>query len=541
MDDLAPPPAPPPARLDPDAIAARLLRGPLALALAGLCLGQFATWFPNYLTWPWWADHDVFAVAARSWDAGALPYRDVVGNNFPGTTYVFWALGRVFGWGRTAPFWAFDGLLLAGFGVLAVAWGRRVLGSALPGLAGAALWMGYYLNLDYSLAAQRDWHGPLFAVAGLMAAQAWPGRAGRVLAGLGLALGLAFRPQVILLAPAHVLAVWEFRKDASARGSIVRALAEWALAAAVGLALAFAPLAWCGLLGDFARSLGAVAYGGGYNRTGPLAIVERLVSQFQGVKLLAVPLALLALWPAGGSELRRAARPWGLAFAGVLLYRPLSPVSHAYLAHPLMLAWCALAAVLVGFVRADRRLTPSLQLVVILLILGLNVTVKPRFCNPRGSMDALAHLRLTREPGASPTGYALNPDVRAAGRYAWDDYRRVLDHLRLEVSPGARVANALAFVPAVAGPTGHLSALPAESVAWVSVVNPADEPRFAAALAGADRRTVVVWAPGETVPSGTPALEVVRAAIRDHFEPDRRFGAIEVWRRKDAAALAAGR
>ena len=30
------------------------------------------------------------------------------------------------------------------------------------------------------------------------------------------------------------------------------------------------------------------------------------------------------------------ARPWLLAMAGVLLYRPLSPVSHAYLAHPLL-------------------------------------------------------------------------------------------------------------------------------------------------------------------------------------------------------------
>jgi hypothetical protein len=538
MDESAPAHAP---RFDPDAIAARLLRGPFSLALALLCLGQFATWFPNVLTWPWWADHDVFAVAAQGWDAGRRPYRDLLGNNFPGTTYVFWILGRLFGWGHTAPFWAFDGLLVAALGLLAVPWGRRVLGSTLPGLAAFALWLGYYFNLDYSLAAQRDAHGPLFAVAGLMAAQAWPGRRGRVLAGIGLALGLAFRPQVILLAPALA---WAVAAGAGQGGdadgsrparSRALALLEWALVVVVALALLFAPLALDGLLGDFARSLRAVAYGGGYNRTGPLAALERLVSQFQGIKVVVVPLAILALWPASGRDLRRAAAPWLLAMGGVLLYRPLSPVSHAYLAHPLMLVWCALAGVLVGFVLADRRLAPSLRLVVILLILGLNVTIKPRFCNPRGSLEAIAVLRDPREPGASPTGYAANPEVRAAARYAWDDYRRLLDHLRLEVPREVPVANALAFVPAVAGPTGHPSALPAESVAWVTVVNPADGPRFAAALAAAERARVV-WSPGEPPSPGQPALEPIRAAIRSHFEPDRRFGAIEVWRRKAGVA-----
>ena len=50
-------------------------------------------WLPEYLSWPWWTDHDVFATMARGWDAGLLPYRDLKGTNFPGTMYLFWLLG----------------------------------------------------------------------------------------------------------------------------------------------------------------------------------------------------------------------------------------------------------------------------------------------------------------------------------------------------------------------------------------------------------------------------------------------------------------
>src|SRR5699024_5611566 len=84
--------------------AAWVMRGPLVLALVGLCLFQLGTWIPHYLTWPYWADHDVFATIAQGWDDGLLPYRTLRCNNFPGTIYLFWILGKTFGWGRTMPF-----------------------------------------------------------------------------------------------------------------------------------------------------------------------------------------------------------------------------------------------------------------------------------------------------------------------------------------------------------------------------------------------------------------------------------------------------
>lgn len=53
-----------------DRIANRLFAGPITFFLGLICLLQLITWIPHYLTWPLWADHDVFATLARGWDAG---------------------------------------------------------------------------------------------------------------------------------------------------------------------------------------------------------------------------------------------------------------------------------------------------------------------------------------------------------------------------------------------------------------------------------------------------------------------------------------
>ena len=86
-----------------DRIASWMLRGPLAVVVVGLCAFQLATWIPHFLTWPFFVDHDVFSTLAFGWDSGLHPYRDLRGDNFPGTIYQFWAVGKLFGWGRTAP------------------------------------------------------------------------------------------------------------------------------------------------------------------------------------------------------------------------------------------------------------------------------------------------------------------------------------------------------------------------------------------------------------------------------------------------------
>lgn len=49
-----------------DGFAGWALAGPLSLVLGLVALISFGAWLPHYLTWPYWADHDVFANAARA-------------------------------------------------------------------------------------------------------------------------------------------------------------------------------------------------------------------------------------------------------------------------------------------------------------------------------------------------------------------------------------------------------------------------------------------------------------------------------------------
>ncbi len=91
-----------------DAFSDAALSGGLTIVAAGVCLAFLSTWLPHYLLWPWARDPDTFATLAQSWDAGIRPYRDIRGYNFPGAIYLFWVLGKLFGWGRTWTFYAFD-------------------------------------------------------------------------------------------------------------------------------------------------------------------------------------------------------------------------------------------------------------------------------------------------------------------------------------------------------------------------------------------------------------------------------------------------
>ncbi len=507
--------------------ASWILGGPLALALALLCLVELVTWAPSYLTWPYWADHDVFSTAAHGWDRGVLPYRDSLGNNFPGTIYLFWALGKLAGWSYTPAFWAADVALLLVLGAGMLAWSRRHLGRFLPGWVGYAAILGYYLNLDYSQAGQRDWHAPVLACLGIMAAETWPGRTGRWLAALGMASALTIRPQAVLLAPAMLLAVLHGRKGRPA-GAII----EWVALTTLLLMIGFAPLAQAGLLGDFARSLKRASVGGSYNQLSPSSFVKYMAPQILNFRYTMTACGLLLLSIRNRGPAGRSAHVWLVALAATSLYRPLSPNPvHAYLAHPLAIVWCISASVLVELILEERTSVPSMRLASALLVLGLAVGGKPRFCNPAGSLEALTYLRRGVDPDPKPTGYAVNDESHGTARYEWDDYRHTLEYLRHQVGPDVKIANHLVYVPALCGPTGHLSAFPAESSAWIRVVLASDEPIFDQALKDADD-ALVVWDP---IPPGKPPrvrFDAMEATIRRLYEPIERFGPIEIWRRK---------
>ena len=57
--------------------------------------------------------------------------------------------------------------------------------------------------------------------------------------------------------------------------------------------------------------------------------------------------------------------------------------------------------------------------------------------------------------------------------------------------------------------------------------------RFAEALEG-EPDSVVVWTPGDAGPDPSFKIDRLESAIRRFYEPDARFGIIEVWRRKAA-------
>jgi hypothetical protein len=526
-----------------DERAERFLNGPFAWIIGILCVVQFLLWAPSYLTWPYWADHDVFGVAAQSWDRGLKPYRDLHGNNFPGTIYIFWILGKLFGWGKPVALLEFDAILVAALGVLLAVWSRRCFGRALPGLVGFASFLSYYFALDYSQVAQRDWQGPCFAAFGFLIAQAWPRRRSARWISAGLtAVAFWIRPQVVLFAPALLLSIVEGARSSRpdsptdeqpTRNGFASAV-EWCLVLGGALVILALPLVFAGVLGDFTRSLGRVGLGSRYNRLTIGHFGDRMLLQISPLKFWLLPSLILLLGGIAGARRGDPARAWLLAFACVVFYRPMSRLPHAYLGHPLALTNSVLAAIFVARVSGLGPFPATARVTVILLTLGLSVSLKPRFCNPNGSLRAVAELRRGGESVLAPPGYVHNPDVPASAQYSWEDYRDVLTYLRTSTAADATIANALKHVPAINSSIARLSPFPAESIAWLIMVAPEDEPAFAESLRRSTN-SLVVWAPSEKDAPGLIAVPVLTSAIEELYELDRRFGAIEVWRRKPTA------
>lgn len=529
MDDA--PDAPAPAFAErPDTApcdrSAWLLSGPLTAILMAVAAAQFATWLPHYLTWPYWADHDVFATAARAWTQGALPYRDMLGNNFPGSIYLFLALGELVGWGRPWALFAFDAGLLLAFVAAMLAWSRARFGALLPGIIGALGYTSYAMSLDYCHAAQRDWHGPAFLVLALLVLQTAPRRTTAAIAGLLASVGLSIRPQTLLLVPALASACWIIEEREPARSA-----ARWLFASlALGTMLLFAPLVWEGVLDDLIAGVRLAGFGGAYSRVTPWSAVRDWFVQASAWRWLVLPAAILALGRPWRSPLGRTSAPWLIALACISWYKPLSPVAHSYLEIPLVLVASVIHGLLAGLILAKRETSAALRLASLLLLLGLgDASLRPTFCVAGPNLRVLNAVRQGRTPEGVPPGYCKSR-VEAAAFYPWADYRAALDYLRTHTTFETRVANMLDADPAITGMIDRLSVFPAEGTTWLRMVRKEDEPRFLAALENATD-SVVVWSP-EAPPnpfrSITPDLV---DAVKRHYHPEAQFGAIAIWRR----------
>lgn len=512
----------------PTARAGRAVRV-TAWVLGVVYLLMLAAWVPHYLSWPWWNDHDHFGTFAMAWDAGVLPYRDLPTFQFPGEYYLFWGLGRAFGWGHTAPLYAADAAALVAFGVALGIWSRLQFGRALPGVAGYGWFLCYYLDLGLPQVAQRDWHAAFLAALGLLAAEALPGRAGRVASALGLAAALSIRPQFVLLAPAFLLAV-----DASARpvgGSwalTARAALGWGVLVVAFFALTLAPLAVAGTLDDFARGLREVAPGSAYNQLTPATLRDRLADLFGAQRravALAAAVALSVVFAAPSR--RRTASTWLAAFAGAWFFKPLSPIAHEYLVHTLALMTSVLASLMVESALGARDWPAAVRAAAVLAVLAAGFSTWPRFVDVARSVDVLT--------SGGPVEFPRRPPTcdRKDLFYAWEDYRAMILYLRRTVPADVRVANVLRWLPAVNAPVVRLPALPGESLAWFQYFK--DRPELEAGYIRSLQetpRSVVVWCPIE---QSSPTSIVPRrliSYIHSAYTPEARFGAIEVLRRR---------
>jgi hypothetical protein len=246
-----------------NAVSGKLLQRWLAIGFVGLSTLCLLAWIPHYLYWPWCRDADTYALVAQEWDSGVLPYRDIRSFNFPGHMYLHWILGKLFGWGHTGLFYAFDATALLFLGAVVIAWSQRRLGLSLPGTAAYLIFLAYYLDISFLNVAQRDWHAPLCTTLGLLMLEAWPGRRTRWLSALLAAIALTIRPNAVLFLPALLVAATN--GDVTMRGALptdsaritgkrtILPALEWIGAFAIFTAVGFAPLLLSGLLGDLVR------------------------------------------------------------------------------------------------------------------------------------------------------------------------------------------------------------------------------------------------------------------------------------------------
>jgi hypothetical protein len=517
-----------------DRLAARVLGGPVTVALGVVAVLFLLTWIPHYLTWPWWPDVDQFAVAAQSWSAGILPYRDLADFDFPGPIYVHYLLGKAFGWGATVAFHALDASFVVALGVTLAAWSRRMFGSALPGLVSYLTFLGPYLSFDYSLVAQRDWHAPLLVVLGLCALEIWPGWGGRTFSALMLGLALAFRPHEVVFLPAMAAAIGEGAPHAGEPWR--RALwpwFAWSVLLGMSLLLAFSPLILAGTFDDLVRCVFYVLEGP-YNRRSSETFELGLFRSFNDPGTMLTLGAVVALAAAGPAPLRRPARTWALALLGVFFYKPISPWPHAYLDQPIMLIRAINLAILVAWLLTTHRLAAWARLAALGLLLGYSVPGVPQYCSARASLAALGPLWRGEDPVEKPPGCG-NQFGRLIGPgewYRWDDYRPLLAYIRHSTPPETRVADLLWNVPycPVNGPAGRLTPFPAAGgYIHLWMVDPSLLEDYVTIL---EQNTdiLVVWGPGKV----NPFFPDLDRTVHDWYRPVVRFGAIEVWRHRCA-------
>jgi hypothetical protein len=510
------------------------LNGPLSAILFCTCVGVFCTWLPVYLCWSWWPDLDGYATMASAWRSGVKPYRDIVSFSFPGHIYLFYALNFLFGAGKTAPIYAFDAALLAALGGLMMAWSKRLYKSYLPGLMGYLAFLSYYASLDRYLVAQRDWHCAFLAVSGLLLLQTWPWRAGLAASSLAFAVGLSLRPYLVLFLPALIVQILEpGRSSENSTKVVALRLLTWLACFGVFTVVVFSPLILDGVFVDFLRGVSLARPNGPYSTRG---LQDRMSSLIHTV---GTPGSLVLLAAIVWMTLRRRHRGesftivWYVCLLASPLCSVLAPIPHDYLSHPYVLVLCVNVSILTGMVASDLILAVESRLALLLVFVVVFASVPPSKCSIGWSGRFLGEISGGHWPKGAPPGNELD--------YGWSEYQAATEYLRTKTAPNVLVANLLHRPTGICGETGRLSPFRTEapSLTWLSMTNIHSPSVFALSLEHA-QEAVVIWAPHEGdqlrrsdyCGGGIVDLKEINRTVERLFEPEDRFGNLQVWHRK---------
>jgi hypothetical protein len=509
----------------------------MTVLIALWSLFLLAVWIPHYLTWPWCSDHEHFAMMARSWEAGLKPYRDLFSYQFPGEIYLFWMLGKVAGWGNTVALYALDVVLFVGLGILLLLWGWRLSGRLLPGLIGFSSLLMYYLSLQFEMVAQRDFHIAVLALTSLTMPTIWPGHGGRFVSALTFGLALVFRPQVVVLLPAILWSVGCSARPpcTSWRQTLISFLA-WGLISGLTVAIGFLPLALNGILDDFLNNLQTMrrlySYGEHSTRTGLLNILAaaRPLTLPKNLLLTTAIVVGLRLWDRPGNSTTRYFPIVLATIVGIAFYHAISPVQLHYHAVP----QTVVAALGLTFASAQLSLgetRPLVRLVALgVLFLVFGARQKPlalEVLTPGDRTYGLGESLRILKTGELPLRPALGFYEHSG--FDWSDARAVILYLREQVPPDVPIAMLMMENCAATGAAaGRTSAVPvAEGHGLYLWDYPSLIARVVAALETTES-CLVVWNPTHPIYQA-PRFQPLREVIGDRFEPEARFGNIEIW------------
>jgi hypothetical protein len=198
------------------------------------------------LRWPYVHDSPLMLYAGWRLAQGYVPYRDLFDMNMPGTYFVMWMLGSVFGWSHTG-FRVGDLLGVATIALATFVWLRRFGG--LAALAASLLFPLWYLAAGPSTSMQREFLAlvPL-SVALAVGESSLPAAVRAVAAGLLWGVAALIKPQFLLIALVPMIYLVRSIPHSENRVRIATLMAAGVVAP---FAAAFGFLAWRGGLDAF--------------------------------------------------------------------------------------------------------------------------------------------------------------------------------------------------------------------------------------------------------------------------------------------------